>query len=201
MNASGCKKYIFFQIMRPLITPLFKLWYNPEIIGQDFIPDIGAAVIAGNHKHAFDPILVYACTKRTVHTIAKSELLSGMFGWFFKLIGSIPVDLSAKNNPDTFYEALRRLQAGSLINVSPEAERNFTNKTLLPFKYGAVVMCKRAICPLIPYTITGDYKFRSKNLKITFLDLLALDDLDIEASNILLFNTIKTHLLTEAALS
>ena len=199
MTDKANKKYFAFQLLRPIIIPVFKLWYNPKIVGKEWIPDRGAAVVAGNHKHALDPLLVYICTKRTVHTLAKSELFSGLFGWFFKLIGSIPVDLEAKNNPDAFHTALGRLKTGSLINVSPEAERNFTNKTLLPFKYGAVVMTKRAGCQLVPYAITGDYKFRSKSLKITFLEPLDLTNLDIEKSNQLLFNTIKELLLKETS--
>jgi 1-acyl-sn-glycerol-3-phosphate acyltransferase len=81
--------------------------------------------------------------------------------------------------------------------VSPEAERNYTKEILLPFKFGAVVMTRRTNCKLIPYAITGDYKFRSKNLKITFRPSIEISDLDVDESNKLLFDTVKKLLIKE----
>ena len=60
---------ILYKILRPIFTVIFKLYYNPTIINKEYIPKDGSAVIAGNHKHALDPILVDVCTKRVVHTL------------------------------------------------------------------------------------------------------------------------------------
>ena len=57
---------------------------------------------------------------------------------------------------------------GGTINLSPEAKRNYTNELLLPFKYGAVAMSRRTNTPIVPYSVTGDYRLFSKNLKVTF---------------------------------
>ena len=89
------KDAFLYKIIQPLIRPIFKLYYNPTIVNKDYIPSEGSAVIAGNHKHALDPILVDACTGRVVHTLAKKDLHDGPFGGFFKAIGTIPVDLHA----------------------------------------------------------------------------------------------------------
>ena len=80
-------------------------------------------------------------------------------------------------------------------NVSPEAKRNHTNEILLPFKVGAVVMAQRTNCNIIPYSITGDYKFRSKNLKITFGKPLDVSKLTVEKANELLYEKVKELLL------
>ena len=193
----GMNRAIAYRVLRTIFGPLLILWFSPAIIGNEFIPNKGAAVIAGNHKHALDPILVDLCTKRTVYTLAKKELHDGIFGWLFRAVGSIPVDLNAKRNPDALHTAVSYLREGNLINVSPEAERNYTEEILLPFKFGAVVMAKRAGCQLVPYAIVGDYKFRSKNLKIIFQEPIDTFDLDVEESNELLFNTIKNMLMHE----
>ena len=190
-------KAIVYRMLRPLFTCFFKWWFKPIIVGKEFIPQKSAAVIAGNHKHALDPILVDISTKRTVHTLAKKELHDGIFGWFFRALGTIPVDLDAKQNPDALYAAVTCLKDGNLVNVSPEAQRNYTKEILLPFKFGAVVMAKRTNCQLVPYAITGDYKFRSANLKITFLPAICISDLDIAESNKLLFNIIEKLLIKE----
>ena len=187
------KKEILYRIFRPIFTA----YYNPTIINKEYIPKNGAAVIAGNHKHALDPILVDVCTKRVVHTLAKKDLHDGRFGWFFRAIGTIPVDLKAKHNKKSLTTAIDYLKEGSLINVSPEAKRNYTEEILLPFKVGAVVMAQRTNCKIIPYSITGDYKFRSKNLKITFGKPLDVSEMTVEEANELLFEKVK-KLLTDA---
>lgn len=186
---------ILYRILRPIFTFIFKIYYNPTIINKEFIYKDGSLVIAGNHKHALDPILVDCCTKRVVHTLAKKDLHDGFFGSFFKAIGTIPVDLKAKKNKEALNAAIQYLNNGSLINVSPEAKRNYTNEILLPFKYGAVVMAKKSNSKIVPYSITGDYKFRSKNLKIEFGNPLDVSSLSVEEANVVLYEKVKKLIL------
>ena len=47
--------YGFYKAARAVLKPVFLLLYRPRIYGRENIPANGAAVIAGNHKHAFDP--------------------------------------------------------------------------------------------------------------------------------------------------
>lgn len=189
------RKAYLYRFLRPVFTFVFKVYYNPIILNKEYIPKDGSAVIAGNHKHALDPILVDVCTKRVIHTLAKKDLHDGKFGWFFCAIGTIPVDLKAKHNKESLLSAIEYLNEGNLINVSPEAKRNYTKEILLPFKVGAVVMAKRTNCKVIPYSITGDYKFRSKNLKITFGKPLDVSEMTVEEANDLLYKKVKELLL------
>ena len=80
-----------------------------------------------------DPILVDISTRRIVRTLAKKDLHDGAFGWLFRSAGTIPVDLHAKHNPAALQAAKKALSAGELVNVSPEAKRNYTDELLLPF--------------------------------------------------------------------
>ena len=189
------KDAFLYKIIQPLIRPIFKLYYNPTIVNKDYIPSEGSAVIAGNHKHALDPILVDSCTGRVVHTLAKKDLHDGPFGGFFKAIGTIPVDLHAEHNKEALNSAIDYLKEGNLINLSPEAKRNYTDEVLLPFKFGAVVMAKKTNSIIIPYSITGDYRFRSKDLKIVFGKPLDVSALSVEEANVLLFETVKQLIL------
>ena len=189
------KDAFLYKIIQPLIRPIFKLYYNPTIVNKDYIPSEGSAVIAGNHKHALDPILVDSCTGRVVHTLAKKDLHDGPFGGFFKAIGTIPVNLHAEHNKEALNNAIDYLKEGNLINLSPEAKRNYTDEVLLPFKFGAVVMAKKTNSIIIPYSITGDYRFRSKDLKIVFGKPLDVSALSVEEANVLLFETVKQLIL------
>ncbi len=189
------KKELLYKILRTMFIKIFFIYYNPTIVNKEYIPKKGPAVIAGNHKHALDPILVDACTKRVVHTLAKKDLYDGKFGCFFRAIGTIPVDLHAKHNKEALITAIEYLKNDSLINVSPEAKRNYTEEILLPFKVGAVVMAQKTNCKIIPYSITGDYKFRSKNLKITFGKPLDVYGMEVEEANELLFQQVKKMII------
>lgn len=180
-----------YRLLQPIFTFIFKIYYKPVIVNQEYIPISGSAVIAGNHKHALDPILVNVCTKRIVCTLAKKDLHDGPFGWFFRAIGTIPVDLKSDSNKSASNISVEKLKEGNLINLSPEAKRNYTKELLLPFKYGAVSMAKKTDSIIIPYSITGEYKLFSKNLKIVFGKPIDVSKLDIEKANEKLFNSIK----------
>lgn len=155
--------YTFYKTARFILGPVFRLLYRPVIIGSENIPSDGPAVIAGNHKHAFDPLLIDISTKRVIRTLAKKELHDSRFGFLFRSAGTIPVDLHAKHNPAALEAAVAALKQGELVNVSPEAKRNYTDELLLPFKFGAAVMSERTGAPIIPYAVAGDYSLFPKH--------------------------------------
>lgn len=183
-------KAFLYRFLQPLFTCVFKLYFKPQIVNREYIPQDGKCVIAGNHKHALDPILVDVSTRRVVHTLAKKDLHDGAFGWFFKAIGTIPVDLHASHNKEAFDRAVDYLNNGSLINLSPEAKRNYTQEILLPFKFGAVVMAQRTGSLIVPYSITGDYKFRSGNLRIEYGAPLDVTGIDVQEANRILYDAV-----------
>lgn len=162
------KDAIGYKILKPILKPLFLFWYNPKIIGSENIPKSGPTVICGNHLHAFDPCLVVISTKRMVHYMAKKEYHEkGFLKWFHRFIGTIPVDRERKD-PICKKRALNVLNTGRVIGIFPEGTRNRTKKLLLPFKFGAISLAAKTKAYIVPFAITGDYKFRSKNLTIKF---------------------------------
>ena len=86
--------------------------------------------------------------------------------------------------------AIDVLNDGGAIGIFPEGTRNKTDKFLLPFKFGAVSMAKKTGAKIVPFGISGDYNFRSKNLKIYFGEPFSVDDLDLEKANEILANKI-----------
>ena len=110
--------------------------------------------------------------------------------WFFKAVGCISVDRQvhdgkAKN------EAIETLKNGGAIGLFPEGTRNKTDAFLLPFKFGAVSMAQKTDSYLVPFGITGDYVFRSKNLVIKYGKPFKVTDMTLEEANEKLYKTVE----------
>ncbi len=181
MKTKQNEKMLTYKILRPILGPIFKWYYHPTIIGKENIPKEGPILIVGNHKHLYDQCLAIISTKRLIHYMAKKEYFDGKFAWFFKLVGCIPVDRSKKDSHAT-EEALKVLNNGWALGLFPEGTRNKTKEFLLPFKFGAVSMAKKTNATIVPFGITGDYKFRSKNLTIRFGKPYKIEQ-DLETEN------------------
>ncbi len=190
--------YLAYKIFRPILSPLFRLWYNPKVINKEAILKEGPIIIAGNHKHVYDQCLTIISTKRIINYMAKKEYFEGNLAWFFKSVGCIPVNRKIKDTAAVSC-ALEVLKNGGAIGIFPEGTRNKTNEFLLPFKFGAVSMAKKSGATIIPFGLTGDYKFRSKNLVARFGTPFKVDDMSLEDANEKLYNEIKS--LMEANLN
>ena len=181
---------ILYKIGKAILGPIFKFYYNPKIIGKENIPRSGPIIIVGNHKHLYDQCLTIISTRRGIHYMAKKEYFDKKTtAWFFKHTGCISVDRS-KKDPKAVELAISVLNDNGAIGIFPEGTRNKTNEFLLPFKFGAVSMAKKTDAYLVPFGITGDYKFRSKNLTIRYGKPFKISNLDLEDANNKLYNEV-----------
>lgn len=185
------KMPILYRIGRFILGPFFKWYYNPTIIGKENIPKEGAILIVGNHKHLYDQCLSIISTKRFIKYMAKREYFDNKkTRWFFKAVGCISVDRSVHDGKAKG-EAIETLKNGGAIGLFPEGTRNKTQEFLLPFKFGAVSMAKKIDAYLVPFGITGDYIFRSKNLVIKYGKPFKVTDMELEEANNLLYEIVK----------
>ena len=172
-----------YKFLRNLLLPIFKLYYNPKIMGAENIPQDGNILIVGNHKHLMDQCMPIMGTKRTIHWLAKREYFDDWkVSWFFKMSGCISVDRSVKDE-HAKSEAMEVLEDGGAIGLFPEGTRNKTDQFLLPFKFGAVSMAKKTNSKIVPFGISGDYKFRSKNLRVIIGKPINIEKLTLEEAN------------------
>lgn len=191
MRKKRFKGEIGYSLLTPIMRVLFKLYYNPKIINKEVIPKEGPILIVGNHKHIYDQCLTIMATKRVIHYMAKKEYFDGKMAWFFKLVGCISVDRSIKDHNATD-KALKVLNSGGAIGLFPEGTRNKTKDVfLLPFKFGTVSMAKKTNATIIPFGLTGDYKFRSKNLTIRYGTPFKVGEMDLEDANKKLYEEVE----------
>lgn len=173
---------VLYKICKLIYSSLLKILYRPTAIGVKNIPEEGPVIFVGNHRHAFDPVVVMTHTKRIVHYMAKESLFKGFHGFIFKQIGLIKV-YRTRNNPVAVNEAIEILKHNGTVGIFPEGTRNKTNEELLRFRHGAVAIAKEANVPIVPFAIKGKYKLFSKKLIIEFGNPIDVDNMDVEKAN------------------
>ena len=180
---------IAYKTLKAILSPIYKFWYNPKIYGAENIPKDGPIIIAGNHKHLMDQCALIVSTKRVIRYMAKMEYSHHPFSWFFKSTGCIFVDRSI-HDKNAKGAAIDVLKEGGAIGIFPEGTRNKTEAFLLPFKFGTVSMAAKTDAQIVPFGISGDYKFRSKNLRIYIGKPFKVKANDLENANKLLVQKI-----------
>lgn len=178
----------FYNVVRVVVGNLFKVFYRPKIVNSDLIPTTGRVILAGNHTSIFDCVLLMATTKRQIHFLAKKELLDGVKKIFFSRMGIIPVNRKIKDK-SVIPTAKEYLKNGLVIGIFPEGTTEKGVPYLLPFKEGAVRLSYETDTYIVPFKISGRYKFFSKNLKIVFDKPLKASE-NIGLSNELLYNIV-----------
>ena len=92
---------------------------------------------------------------------------------------------------DNIFNANEYLE--DLINSHRITKEEYYENILLPFKFGAVSMAYKTNAKIVPYAITGDYKFRSKNLVVKIGEAIEVTE-NYEESNKKLREAIKNLL-------
>ena len=60
-----------YKTLKIIYSSIIKILYRPKVYGKQNIPPEGPIIFVGNHRHAFDPVVVMTYTKRIVHYMAK----------------------------------------------------------------------------------------------------------------------------------
>ncbi len=172
-----------YRVFKGILGFIFRLYYNPKIIGKENIPKTGSIIVAANHIHLMDQCGPILATKRVIHYMAKSEYFENKkVAWFFKMSGCISVNRKI-HDEDAKSEAMKVLEDQKALGIFPEGTRNKTKEFLLPFKFGCVSMAKKTGALIVPVGINGNYKFRSKNLVYRIGKPFKVGDMDLEVAN------------------
>ncbi len=176
------KNALGFKVASTILKPIFCIWYNPQVIWKYNIPKKGPVVIASNHKHIMDQCMVIISTHRPINYMAKAEYFSGLKSFFFKMTGCICVNRNG-NDQQAKQTALEVLENNGALGIFPEGTRNRTDCLLMDFKFGAASLACKSSAMVVPVAVTGDYKFRSKNLTARIGEPFSVDGMSVTEVN------------------
>ena len=162
------KDTTFYKVVRPLVVFLVKILFHPKVKGIENIPKDKRFLLAGNHTKFLDPVIIVGVQKRHIHFLAKEELFHGITKFIVKGMGCVPVNRKIHDH-NALQGAIDYLNNDLCVGIFPEGTINKTNKTVLPFKIGAVKACHDTNTLLVPFVITGRYKIIGKGVQIEFL--------------------------------
>jgi 1-acyl-sn-glycerol-3-phosphate acyltransferase len=147
-----------------LIGPWLRLFFPCTVIGAEYIPERGGAVLAGNHVSVADSFFTPLHIRRRVTYLAKNEYFTekGIKGrlkkWFFTSMGQVPIDRSgASAAHDALMTGVRLLNEGRLLGIYPEGTRSPDGK-LYKGKTGVARMALEANVTVIPVVMIGTEK-------------------------------------------
>ena len=180
-----------YKFLHKLLDIISKIYIRQRYEGLENIPKDGPFILAGNHIHLYDPVVIMCSIKKDIHFLAKSSLFKFPQGIIFNGMGLIKVYRDGKDR-NAYEDAIKYLKDGKIIGIYPEGTRE-RGRGLLPFKTGAVRMSLEANCNIIPFVITGRYRAFRKGVVVKFGKPYKATK-DIEKSNDELRNIIKKML-------
>ena len=162
------KDTFFYKfIAKPFVWFWFWLLFGCKVVGKENIPKKGRLVLAGNHTNYLDSLMLISVVPRQVHFMAKDALFKGFVGFFLRGVGGIPVNRKI-HDKDALINAKKTLDMDLCVGIFPEGTINRTYDIIMPFKIGAVKMSHDTDSTIVPFIITGEYKWFRRNTRIEF---------------------------------
>lgn len=159
--------------MEPVYTPViglartafFAMGLRFRLVGEEYVPRTGGAVLAINHQGYLDFALVGLALRkhrRVARFMAKKSVFEhGVTGPLMRGMKHIPVDRRA--GLGSLQAAIDALQRGEIVGVFPEATMSLSFE-LKEFKTGAARMAQQAGVPLLPATVWGSQRLWTKHV-------------------------------------
>lgn len=118
-----------------------------EVIGTEYLPHTGAAILAPTHRARWDAILIpyvfgpYA-TGRHVRFMVSADEMQGIQGWFARRLGGFAIDTN-KPGIASIRNSVELLHHEELLTIFPEGNI-FRDGTLHPLKHGLARIAMQA---------------------------------------------------------
>jgi len=161
---------ISFSIVFNLVAvPVMFGFYIKEVKGKENIPKDSNFILASNHCSNLDNFLIATVLRKKLTKTSfigkmDSFLQFFLFGWFYFLTETIPIDRRKKDKRRILDKAIYYLNKKYIIVIYPEGARNKENK-LRKGKTGVAELSIRTGLPVIPCGIADVENSKKKILK------------------------------------
>jgi 1-acyl-sn-glycerol-3-phosphate acyltransferase len=137
-----------YRLFRRAVILLCRLLFGYTVHGGDGVPSEGPLIVASNHSHYADPVLVCVAVPRRLQWMAKKQLFVFPFRRFFEFIGSFPVDREGGGRA-AIRAALGFLAEGWALGIFPEGTHKGAGSSRQA-KSGVVVLAVRGGASVLP---------------------------------------------------
>ena len=153
---------MLYRIERALVRFAYCFIFRIKAIGTENIPKNGGLIFCGNHRSNHDAPLVFIAQNRQLCFMAKDSIFKFKpFGWILKKLGAFPVKRGA-GDIGAVKKAIEIVETNHALVMFPEGTRNRTDAPVLEFKNGAALVAKKGNALLVPFAISGNYRWFSK---------------------------------------
>lgn len=158
---------MIYQILRPILWILGKIFFKLRIINLKNLPAFGGIIIASNHvSHLDPPLLGTIVFKRDVFFMARASLFkSPIFGLILRMSHAFPIDTKSTGRIDGIKKAKKFLKKGRAVVMFPEGTRSVSGK-LQKGKPGIGFLVLSMGVPVVPMHIDGTFKALPKGSKM-----------------------------------
>ena len=148
-------------MLRPILLPLSRAAFRPEVHGAGYVPRVGPVILAANHLSFVDSFLIPLVTPRRVSFLAKQEYFraGNPKQWvtraFIEGIDAIPVPRGGyRAAQESLEAALRVLEGGGAFGIHPEGSRSRDGR-LYRGRTGVAWLAIASGAPVVPVALLG----------------------------------------------
>ncbi len=144
---------------RAFVRFLFRRLWPYHVVGSEYLPSKGPAIVVANHASYLDGLLLYSLLPVEPRFVVWAQHYEApVLGWVYRHLDAIPVDGWREGVPpigqDAYRAACRHLQSGGVLAVFPEGGRTPDGR-FLRWRPGAARLALTTGAPLVPLTING----------------------------------------------
>ena len=165
---------MFYWVCVRIVQFCMLFLFRVKCIGKSNVPKNGGAILAINHKSAFDPIMIGMTAPRRLNFMAKAELFKNkFFGALIRKLGAFPVHIGS-GDISALKTAFKVLDDDGTLLIFPEGGRVKKGERRRA-KTGVITIAQKKTVPVIPVYIDGDYKWMSK-ITVTYGEPVSFEE-------------------------
>jgi 1-acyl-sn-glycerol-3-phosphate acyltransferase len=155
MNAPDAPLY--YRLLQSVARFLLRLLTRPSVAGLEHVPATGALIVAPNHLHILDTVVLFALLPRRATALAADKWRDTVGGWLMRAFANAIFVARGEVDRRALTRAAAVLREGGMLAVAPEGTRSRAGG-LLPGKNGTVYLAGRTGAAILPVALWGQEK-------------------------------------------